>query len=177
MDANGWCIAVKNVNQSQDWPYHQIACQKEQDRRAAKTMHNTVVIDSEHPFEVEGGTNRDGSDDGNSRQGEEPATMQGIVHGSCDGCGNIGSYGHENEDKPMTTKIMKAKVPPPPSHKNHTAPNQNDKKDGTSTRKEASIVTEGRSTEIPAAAAAATVPCKTQHPPSELHTENNNKQH
>ena len=74
----------------------------------------------------------------------------------------------------MTTKKVEAKASPP--HKNNTAPKRNDDyTHGTSTRKEASIVMEGRNTEFLAATAAAvavTVPCKTPHPPSELRSNN-----
>ena len=112
---------------------------------------------------------------GKSSREEEPATSKGIIHGTCDGSGNIGSCGHEEEDEIMTTKKVEAKASPP--HKNDTAPNQNDNTDGTSTRKEASIVMEGRSTEflaatVTAAAVAVTVPCKTPHPSSEFCTNN-----
>ena len=131
--------------QINNWLCHQSNCEIEQKEQAANTKDNE----------------------------EEPATSKGIVHGSCDGNGNIGSCGHEVEDEIMTTKTVEAKAPPP--HKIHTATNQNDNTDGTSTRKEASIVMEGRSTEFLASSAAAmavTVPCKTPHPPSELRTNN-----
>merc|ERR1711865_505487 len=92
------------------------------------------------------------------------------------GSGSIGSCGHEMEDETMTTTKVKAKASPP--HTNHAAPNRNDDDtDGTSTRKEASIVMEGRNTEflaatVTAAAVAVTVPCKTPHPSSEFCTNN-----
>ena len=121
-DGCEWVVYCGEQCQSNDWPYHQIACEKEQGRRAAKTMDNTVVIDSEHLLDGEGGTPRAGSGGRNSSQEEEPATTKGIVHGSCDdGSGN------------STTTKVEATAPPP---KIPTAPNQNDKNDETSTRKE-----------------------------------------
>ena len=94
------------------WRYHQIECENRQKIRAANAMSKTVAIGSQHPSEEESCTHRDGNNGGNSSREEEPATLKGIVHGTCDGSGNIGSCGHEMEDDDtMTTKKIKATVP------------------------------------------------------------------
>ena len=95
-----------------DWSYHKIACELEKKKQAAHAMKKTVAIGSQHPYEEEGSTHHDSSDDGNSSREEKPATSKGIAHGTCDGNGNIGSCGHEMEgDDTVTTKKMKATVP------------------------------------------------------------------
>ena len=94
------------------WPCHRFFCEREQKRRAASTMSKKVAIGSQRPSEEEICTHRDSSVGRKRSREEEPATSKGIVHGTCDGSGNIGSCGHEMEDdNTMTTKKMKATVP------------------------------------------------------------------